>query len=536
MKAARTPFEEGLAAVERGDYGRAEAIARALFARDREDVHALQLVGFAAFRQGRNREALEAFWRANRVAPGQPALLYWLGVLYMERGDFEQAERAFAQTVRIDPRHAEAWCQLGETLYHLDRQAEAKDAHERALAALPDSPAVLARCARFFETLHDLDRARALAERAHALAPADALAAIALAEIRLREGRCEDVLAIAAPALAGGADRNRAKLLHLSAAALDRIGRCAEAFDRLQAAHALQRELCAERPLADMSPLHPDALSRMIVFLESADLATWTVHADLEEQAPVFLLGFVRSGTTWLDQILSSHPDIAVMEEEDNLQDAWRALTISEEGLARLAGLTRADVYHWRRKYWERARQSLRADVGAPIVVDKLPLNTAQLPLIWRLFPDAKIIFALRDPRDAVLSAYQQLFQINTGMFHFLELSGAAKFYDQVMTIGALTRQKAPLDLCEIRYERLVGDFRSEIARLLDFLEAPWSDAVLSYDETAKARAVRTPSRAQVVEKPYDTSIGKWRRYEKEMAPALDTLGRWAVRFGYPAG
>ncbi len=527
-------FQQGLSAAESGEFERAHAIARSLLSSNPDDVYGLQILGFAAFRQGDNQRALEAFWRANRIEPGQPTLLCWLGVLYRERGDFAQAERAFRDAVRINPRDGDAWCQFGETLYVLGRKDEARDAFDRALAAAPVSAAVLAKSARFFEMVHDLNKARALAEQARSLNPNDELTAIALAELDLREKKYGDALANLSPLVDNENSnfRYKAKTLHMIATAYDKLGRFDEAFASLEQAHALQKSAHSARIASGQSPLNSDTIARTRAFLETADLAKWTRFDRLDGPSPIFLLGFVRSGTTWLDQILSSHPKIAVMEEEDNFIDIWPHLIMSDNDLHRLPDLSRDEVNGWRRKYWDRARQSIKHP-DAQFVVDKVPLNTAQLGLIYRLFPEAKIIFALRDPRDCVLSAFQQNFQLNAGMFHFLEIKAAAIFYDNVMAIGEIIRNRTPLRFHEVRYEDAVADLESEMRRLIDFIGAPWTSAVLDYQTTATQRAIRTPSRQQVVHAPYASSIGKWRNYRKGMSPALEILAPWVAKFGY---
>lgn len=531
-----TLFEQGIAAAEAGDFLLASRIARTMFARNPNDAGALQIAGFAAFRQGRNVEALQSFIRANQIEPRRPQLLYWLGVLYKERGDFAQAERALAEAVKLAPGYGEAWCCLAEAYFLMDRRKLAQETFEKALVAEPGSAMVLARAARFFETTHDVDRARALLADAVRLDPNNDVARISALELDLRDQRNEAVIAGAAPLFATGPKaklRNQSRLHHITATAYDRLGDYAAAFAGYAEANRLQAALDHDFARATPSPLQTENLTRMIAFLERENPAAWPRHQRLEGPSPVLLMGFVRSGTTWLDQILSSHPRIAVMEEEDNFVDSWRRFSLSDDGLSLLPALSRDDVNALRAAFWARARKALGDRADREIIVDKLPLNTANLPIIFRLFPEAKILFALRDPRDAVFSAFQQHFQVNTGMAHFLDVKTAAEFYDRIMTIAELTRGKAPLNVHETRYEAIVKDFDGEIGRILDFLGAGWDDSVRNYRETALGRAVRTPSAKQVIQDPYDTSIGKWRRYRDGMAPALPILAPWVKKFGY---
>ena len=168
-------------------------------------------------------------------------------------------------------------------------------------------------------------------------------------------------------------------------------------------------------------------------------------------------------------------------------------------------------------------------------MIDKLPLDTALLGLIHFLFPGARIIFALRDPRDVVLSCFQQNFGMNAAMYQFLDLNSAAAYYDQVMRLGLLWREKLPLKVHVVRYESIVSDFEREVSALLTFLDLPWSDDLRNFHETARKRTIRTPSARQVIQPLYASSSGKWRNYETELAPVRAVLDPWARRFGYEA-
>ena len=168
--------------------------------------------------------------------------------------------------------------------------------------------------------------------------------------------------------------------------------------------------------------------------------------------------------------------------------------------------------------------------------MDKLPLphTTRALPLIAKLFPDAKILFALRDPRDVVLSCFRRRFQINAAMYEFLTLEGAARYYDQVMGLAKLYRSLLPLKVVEVRHEDMVADFDGEMAKVLDFIGVGWDDAVRGFAERARERAV-TPSDPQLARGLNADGVGQWRRYGPQIAPVSEWLEPWAQYFGYPA-
>lgn len=528
-------FREGLAAADAGNTERAIEIAENLLARDPRDVHAFQILGFAHFKRGRNHEAFEAFSEANRLAPNQPAIINWIGIVLKERGEFVRARAAFLKAAQLAPKNAEICCSLAEIQAILGERDEARIAYKRAAALDPNNALVLAKAARFFEQTDDIPRARICAEQALTFDPAHEIAHIAMAEIEIRERDFDAVITRLEPALSRGSVnfRNRSKMHQLLAEAYDKAGRYDEAFAAYSASNNLQKELGGDIVARERSPLTPGQVKQITEFLENEEPGAWTRFDNLSEPTPVFLLGFVRSGTTWLDQILSSHPDITVLEEEDNLFDAWSKFLLDINGMRRLATLTQDEIENFRRAYWQRAIANLRQKKRGKIFVDKVPLNTVQLALIYRLFPEAKIIFCVRDPRDCVFSAFQQHFSINAAMSQFLTLESAASYYDQVMTLAEICRRKFPLNVREVRYENLVRNLEAETRPLIEFLGLEWSDAILNYTETARKRAILTPSRNQVVNKPFSSSIGKWRRYEKFLAPVLPILDKWAAEYGY---
>ncbi|MDQ2860983.1 MAG: sulfotransferase, partial [Pseudomonadota bacterium] len=244
------------------------------------------------------------------------------------------------------------------------------------------------------------------------------------------------------------------------------------------------------------------------------------------------LVGFPRSGTTLLENALAGHPDIVALEEADALARAGGELLADFTRLERLSRLTGAEAEAAREIYWARVRELAPRAGGAKVFIDKMPVQTVALPLITKLFPGAKILFARRDPRDVVLSCFRRLFGINTVMAQFLTLDGAARYYDQVMRLAVLYEKLLPVDLHVVRHEDLVADFDHELSTILDFFDLPWDPSVRDF--TRRAIGSRTPSATQIARGLNAEGVGAWRRFAKEMAPVLPLLDPWAARFGYP--
>jgi hypothetical protein len=185
-----------------------------------------------------------------------------------------------------------------------------------------------------------------------------------------------------------------------------------------------------------------------------------------------------------------------------------------------------------RRKYWDTVREA-KLDVKGRVFIDKQPGGAVHLPLIRRLFPRAKIVFAARDPRDVVLSCLRRSFQVNALTYEFTTLAGAAACYDAFMQLREAGRERLGLAWFDLPHEDLVADFEGRMRDLCTFLDLDWSPALAEFAETAKTRQVRTPSASQVRAGLTDTGVGRWRDYADAMKPVLDKLAPWVERFGY---
>jgi hypothetical protein len=250
--------------------------------------------------------------------------------------------------------------------------------------------------------------------------------------------------------------------------------------------------------------------------------------------SPAFLIGFPRSGTTLLNQILASHSRIVCLEERLYFSNAVTTAVTSFK-IDNYDALTEPEIARVRAAYWT----AVRAETGERLdrlVVDKMPLNIVVLPMIKRIFPDAKIIFALRDPRDVILSCYQQSFSMNDAMVQFLQLETAAAYYDSVMRLYELCVEKLALDIHQVRYEEVIANLEGAARGISTFLEVDYEPGMLDYRQTALRRDIDTPSARQVIQPLYTRSISRWRRYAAQLAPILPVLEPWVERFGYEPG
>jgi len=259
-----------------------------------------------------------------------------------------------------------------------------------------------------------------------------------------------------------------------------------------------------------------------------------TKRTKIIKDSPVFLIGFPRSGTTLLDTILRSHPEIDVLEEKPLINSVEEIIKSKFKcSLDNLDKLTSKDLDYLRNHYLEILRNNCD-NKSAKILIDKFPFQTVCLPLINLLFPNSKIIFTHRNPYDTVLSCFQQSFEPNNAMANFRSIESASRIYDLTMSIWLDYKEKLKMNYITSKYEDLIADFDKHILKILDFLEVSWDENIKNYRKTAHKRGkINTPSSSQVVQPLYKSSIEKWKNYEMYFQNSNQYLDKWKSYFKY---
>jgi hypothetical protein len=191
------------------------------------------------------------------------------------------------------------------------------------------------------------------------------------------------------------------------------------------------------------------------------------------------------------------------------------------------------EVVHLRAWYWARVADKYGEEVLGKCFVDKTALNTIDIGLINALFPEARVIFALRDPRDVCLSCFMQPFTPSVTTVHMLTWEGTARLYAQVMDLWLHLRDQLTLKCIELRYEDAVSDFEGQYRRVFQLLGLEWLDEVKRFHEKVKGKYVSTPSYADVSKPLYQSSVARWRHYARHYLPVMPYLERFIEAFGY---
>ncbi len=558
-------FTEALDAFNRGELGRARGVAEQALASN-SSPQWQHLLGLVYCRLGKPQDALEYLQAA---LAAEPRNLQYLAMTVRALIDSGRAVEALALARRpaAGPLAAPLWRLRAEAAESAGSIADRNEAVRNLrleeltarIQADPDRPALLLERGR---TLGWLARDEEAEEDFRAVLgndPGNAEAVRELGVVLERANRLGELRDLVESSISAGCDRESFALLEALLAW--RSGNPAEALQWLSKVapgegrvRAIQLEIKVQDALGNVDAAFRAAESKNEVLggdeqwreaarklrsrlRTSAELITpeWTaqwlpVHAP-EHRPLAFLVGFPRSGTTLLDTFLMGHSQARVLEEFPIIGAVAERLGSIED----IASTTEADCDRLRRLYLSAIANLVPDDFGG-LVVDKMPLNMLWAPMLYRLFPQAKLLFAQRHPCDCVLSGFFQTFNLNPAMANFLDLADASDFYDVAMDVWTRSERSLPLSVHRTVYERLVADPEPELRSAIEFLGLKWEDSVLDHRRTAQERgAISTPSYEQVTGPLTRDPVFRWRRYEEKLDPVLPVLLPWAERLGYEA-
>lgn len=445
-----------------------------------------------------NKKALEVLNQAGKILPSDPIPHHMVAILYQDLGVKDLAEKFLKKSLGITPT-PESYGQLAALYEKSNQLNDAWATAKLGLRMFPDDPYMALTLARVERRAKKYDQAMAR------------LLAIA--------GKTGD------PILEGQIGFQLGWLY-------DHEGKIDQAFDQYVSAKKLAAANAA-----------PDDGDKNVAFdyitamkaLDLKALQNFPYNPGKDEPKSVaFLVGFPRSGTTLLNQILDAHPDLVAMEEAPTLPGPAEFVESLGGGYpAALPNLDEKTISLMRAAYFERVRNFCDFTEDS-IVIDKLPLNLVHLPLIWTLFPEAKIILALRHPFGVTLSNFMHNFKLNNAMANMFTLEDITKYYAAVMGLWQHFRNTKDFAFHQIKYEDVVTNIQGEAEKICQFLEVDWSPEMLDYSRHARAKGlINTPSYHQVTRPLYSDSLKRWRRYEKHLARYHERLEPFCKYFGY---
>jgi tetratricopeptide (TPR) repeat protein len=482
--------------------------------------------------------AREVLKRAHELAPGDALIRFQYVTACYESMQIDEAVTALEGWSDFRDLSTEHVAAVGQQLMNLGQSARAEAALRQLSAAQQLDPRAALTLLQILERTNQVEQARRILDRllpdprAQAFGPELVLSHAVVCQ---RESRHGEAIALFRQALELTPEpHDRHHVLYPLAKSLDATGRYSEAFQALSEAHEAQiAHLKLAAPLVVARGAPTMQITRYSV--DPEDVAQWRdPDAPSAAESPIFVVAFPRSGTTLLEQTLDAHPALKTMDEQPIVQNALddiRALGATYPEL--LAGLTAEQLATVRKRYFERAAARVTREPGQRLI-DKNPLNLLRLPVIRRAFPNARIILAIRHPCDVVLSCFMQHFRAPEFALLCADLRTLATGYQESFDFWYRQVEILQPAVLEVRYEQFVADFENGVRQLASFLELPWHDAMLAPAEHARSKGfISTPSYSQVVQAVNQKAVGRWVRYERELAPIVPILRPSLQRWSY---
>jgi len=563
----------GLSEAQLGNPSASAAAMRQVIRLQPDNCTAHAGLGRALFTLGQAADAEHSLHDALQLQPHEASLHSDLGVALQAQKNFPAAIASYRRAIELDPEATDSRFNLGVCLQHqgnhdaavaiyrsiLEQQPdnvtacinlaaaqgasgkldEAISSFQKALSLRPNDPEIGYRLALALEQTHRLQQARTALVDILRLAPGHSPASLLLARLERRAGELEAARArLQAVNMSGMPVDMASRFYTETGRVLEQLGEFETAFKNYARAQSGIHDTQQAVSLRASGWLEHVASLRQAI--TAGRVNTWPESPPASNTVttppPVFLVGHPRSGTTLIEQVLGAHPRFTTNDERPvlrTLTDRFRKTHGRHHWIEALDTLPDKEVQSLRTDYRQMSEQQALNPADGVRFIDKNPLNLVDMAFVRRVFPEARIIMLLRDPRDVCLSCFTQLFRLNSAMAWFTSLAGTARHYAAVMDLWQRYQTVLGLQILELRYEDFVSHPEDCSRDLLAFLEEDWDAAVLRYHEQSRQRYISTPSYEGVTTAPYNSSIGRWHNFSRQLQPILTELQPFVNSFGY---
>jgi len=511
-------LREGFSLLAAGRTNDASACCKRLLGAKPDLVEAHFLVGLIALELQQTWTAVSAFGSVTELQQDHGAAWANLARLFMQAGQAARADAALENAVKHHDGNPVVLDLIGAVHGLLGDQEEASVWIGRALKKEPNSVMFIVNQAHNHMFLGKLDEAETMLRKALRLKPGNANAHWVLSNVRKATDR-DHVVELQRMVQKNRNPRALAFLSYGLGKELEDLEEWDEAFEAFASGAAARRKTIDYNEQLEVEMYDAFRETFTADWLEDNS----TGHDD---PSPIFVVGQPRTGTTLVERIITSHSQVHSAGELKQFSQCVRRLVNYREPTrhsARLATLAAKVDCKKLGKGYIATTAKLRGSL--PRFVDKLPPNYLYIPLILKSLPNAKIVHLTRNPMDACFASYKQLFA--DAYKHSYDQVEMARHHARYYDLMALWRERFPGRFFDISYEDTARDLEPNARALIEFVELPWEDACLHFHE--QKAAVTTASAVQVRQPVHTRSIGRWRRYEKQLDLMRATLQEQGV-------
>jgi tetratricopeptide (TPR) repeat protein len=478
-----------------GSLDRAEEICRAALLKDPTFVPASHSLGVVLTRMKKFKAAEKVFKRVMELSPRHTQSVINLASLYSVQGKFGLAKALFKEVLQLEPKNSDAYLNLGVCCSELGQLDDALDYIKTALKYDPDN----------IEAYYVLSTSR---------------------KIKLDAGAIKRLQMMLASEIGTTADQ-RIKIHFALAMQLELLGDLGGSFGYYESGNQGRSQLFKNSGLNFDYNQHYQKLQSYESTFTKKFFEKWKKFEDgmpSAMPAPIFIIGMPRSGTTLIEQIIGKHPSVVVGGELSIIGGFIDVFMKKNGGLNRFPSSSEEldfdQIKQWSKVFSGRLQQ---IGDGARYVIDKTPFNYNHLWLIQLMFPAAKIIHCVRDTRDVGLSCFQQNFiEEYPWSCGLTQIGHYINAYGNLMDFWHKTLQ---LSIIDVIYEDVVFAVEDNSRAILEFLELEWYHGILDFH--IPDSKIKTASKWQAREPVYKQSVGRWKKYEKQLIPLFNALKRF---------
>ena len=492
-----------------------------------------------AWQDHRYDEAIDLFERALAQNPNDIQVLLDLGRAHGLRYELDKCEDYLAKARKLGGRSPEVAMAIGETYRKVAQFDHAAKSFRQAAELAAGQTEALVQLAEVQERLHALDDAEGAVNQALEIDRRHPAALFLKAKITRRRGdqnlavsMLQDFLAMPPVRLL----EPRWRAWYELGAIRDREGDYDEAMRCfLKAKQLLSKQGRTMLAGAEFTLRKNDEL---LASVTRDHFVRWASDRFDPEESVALLCGHPRSGTTLVEQVLDAHPGLISADETNIMSDEvyiplGNHFPTAVSPTEMLDQSDRGHLEQARSRYLRMTEAFLREPTDGRVLLDKNPELTMILPAIVRVFPEIRVIVALRDPRDVCLSCFMQPLPMNSVSVNYLSIESTFNKYATVMKTWLHLRPLLQNDWMESRYENNVANLKIEAAKTLEFLGLPWDPKVLKFYEHARDKHVRSPTYEAVTEPVHKRAVGRWSNYREFLEPHLGILEPFIEQFGY---
>ena len=501
---------KGIRHAKAGRVKLAEEVYTNILKEDPENVDALRLLGILATKGGKYKIAEQLLIKAIKLAPSYSLLWRNISLVYRLSGQLDKAQKSMDNILALDPKNASVWADYGTILIMMARYKEAIVAYSRCVSLQPDSPRAYLSLGHAYNTIGNNEKSVDSYINAVKYNPNSGEAYWSLANLKTYEFTSKQIEEMQKTLSNDISENEKVQLLFALGKAYEVKKDFKQSFKMYSEGNWIKRKL-----IKYSSQENTEKINKSIEFFNK-DTVKKIKKSKCNDPDPIFILGLPRSGSTLIDQIISSHSMVDGTQELPNIMNLSREVEVmgkSKEAYPSfLKKLSEMQISELGNKYIDQTKWSRG---NAPFFIDKMPNNFIHIGFIKTILPNAKIIDTRRGAMDTCFSCFKQFFA--KGQHFTYDLEDLGLFYNDYINIMDHWHSIYPNQIYTVKYSNMVSDTEKEIIKLLQYCNLPFEESCFEFYKSK--RPVKTPSAEQVRQPIYKSGLDYWKNFESDLLP-----------------